>query len=52
MVFSLSPPIARTLPVSERIAERVLSLPIYPELTGDQIERVVDVIAAAEKYNT
>ena len=40
------------LPVSERIAERVLSLPIYPELTGDQIERVVDVIAAAEKYNT
>jgi dTDP-4-amino-4,6-dideoxygalactose transaminase len=38
-----------TLPVSERISERVLSLPIYPELTGDQIERIVEVIAAATK---
>ena len=36
-----------TLPVSERIAERVLSLPIYPELTVDQIERVVAVVAAS-----
>ena len=40
-----------TLPVSEKIAERVLSLPIYPELTVDQIERVVAVVAAAEKSN-
>jgi len=41
-----------TLPVSERIAERVLSLPIYPELTGDQIERIVAVIASATKAAT
>jgi dTDP-4-amino-4,6-dideoxygalactose transaminase len=38
-----------TLPVSEKVADRVLSLPIYPELTGEQIERVVAVIATAEK---
>ncbi len=41
-----------TLPVSEKIAERVLSLPIYPELTGDQIERVVAVVAASVKAAT
>lgn len=40
-----------TLPVCERIADRVLSLPIYPELSGEQIERIVAVIAAAEKAN-
>jgi len=41
-----------TLPVSERIAERVLSLPIYPELTCDQIERVVAVVATSVKAAT
>ena len=37
------------LPISERVADRVLSLPIYRELTGEQIERVVEVVAAGEK---
>lgn len=32
------------LPVSERTARRVLSLPIYPELTEEQVRKVVDVI--------
>ncbi len=36
-----------SLPVSEQSAERVLSLPIYPELTRPQIEQVVEVIAGS-----
>ncbi len=36
-----------SLPVSEQTAEGVLSLPIFPELNRQQIERVVDVIAGA-----
>jgi dTDP-4-amino-4,6-dideoxygalactose transaminase len=31
-------------PVAERLAERVLSLPMFPELTGAQIERVAEAI--------
>jgi dTDP-4-amino-4,6-dideoxygalactose transaminase len=32
-------------PHSERAAEEVLSLPMYPELRGDQMTRVVDTVA-------
>ncbi len=32
------------LPVSESVAERCLSLPIYPELESEQIHTIVDVI--------
>ncbi|MFU8831265.1 MAG: DegT/DnrJ/EryC1/StrS family aminotransferase, partial [Wenzhouxiangella sp.] len=35
------------LPVAERISEQCLSLPIYPELADDQIERIAKVITAA-----
>ncbi len=35
------------LPVAERAADEVLSLPLYPELTSEQIERVADALAAA-----
>ncbi len=35
-----------SLPISERAAREVLALPIYPELTEAQIDRVVDVIVA------
>jgi len=38
-----------SLPTSEKTAERVLSLPIYPELTAEQVDRVVDVIGRALK---
>jgi dTDP-4-amino-4,6-dideoxygalactose transaminase len=35
-----------SLPVSERAAREVISLPIYPELTTAQLDRVNDVIRA------
>jgi len=35
------------LPVAERAAEEVLSLPIYAELKPEQIERVAETLAAA-----
>lgn len=35
------------LPVTEDVARRCLSLPIYPELDDDSIRRVVDAIGAA-----
>lgn len=35
------------LPVAERAAEEVLSLPMYPELTPEQLERVAGALAAA-----
>ena len=35
------------LPEAERAADEVLSLPVYPELTSAQIERVAETLAAA-----
>jgi dTDP-4-amino-4,6-dideoxygalactose transaminase len=34
-------------PNAERAAERILSLPLYPQITPDQQQRVVDVFADA-----
>ncbi|HEU5440860.1 MAG TPA: DegT/DnrJ/EryC1/StrS family aminotransferase [Ktedonobacterales bacterium] len=34
------------LPVSERLATRILSLPMFPELREDEIDRVCDLIRA------
>ncbi len=34
------------LPVTERVAERVLSLPMFPELSEAQVDRVVRVVRA------
>jgi dTDP-4-amino-4,6-dideoxygalactose transaminase len=36
-----------TLPVSEQAASRVLSLPIYPELSEAQMDRVIEAIGKA-----
>lgn len=38
-----------SLPVAEQAANEVLSLPVYPELTAAQINRVADALAAAVK---
>jgi dTDP-4-amino-4,6-dideoxygalactose transaminase len=35
---------ALRLPVTEAIVDEILSLPIYPELTDDQVERVIDAV--------
>ncbi|PWT94524.1 MAG: hypothetical protein C5B53_12885, partial [Candidatus Melainabacteria bacterium] len=32
------------LPVTERVASRILSLPMFPELTEEQIDYVIDCI--------
>jgi len=32
------------LPVSERIAERIVSLPMFPELTYEQVDYVIEAI--------
>jgi dTDP-4-amino-4,6-dideoxygalactose transaminase len=34
------------LPVAERAAEEILSLPIYPQLGADQVDRVCEVLGA------
>lgn len=34
-------------PVAEQAADKVLSLPMYPELSSEQVERVVETFAAA-----
>jgi dTDP-4-amino-4,6-dideoxygalactose transaminase len=35
------------MPVSERLAERTLSIPLYPTLTEDEIETVIAAVRAA-----
>ena len=35
-----------SFPVSERMANEILSLPLFPEITPEQQERVVEVLAA------
>jgi dTDP-4-amino-4,6-dideoxygalactose transaminase len=39
--------IGRGLPVSERLANEVISLPIHPDLTDDEVERVIAAVRAA-----
>jgi dTDP-4-amino-4,6-dideoxygalactose transaminase len=34
----------RVLPVSERLSEEIVSLPLYPELTDDEVERVCSAL--------
>ena len=35
-----------TLPVTERLGEHVLSLPVFPELRDDEISRVGEALAS------
>jgi dTDP-4-amino-4,6-dideoxygalactose transaminase len=36
-----------SLPVAEQVSQEVLSLPMYPELTGEQIKQVADAVQKA-----
>ena len=36
-----------TLPVTEDVTERIVSLPMYPELTTEQIQRVVNAVKSS-----
>jgi dTDP-4-amino-4,6-dideoxygalactose transaminase len=38
---------ARRLPVTDAVAPRLLTLPLYPHLREDQVERVVDALKDA-----
>jgi dTDP-4-amino-4,6-dideoxygalactose transaminase len=38
---------AGDFPVSERLGERALSLPVFPGITDEQVDRVVEALAAA-----
>ena len=32
------------LPITENIGEKIISLPLHPNLTGEEIERVIDAV--------
>ena len=38
-------------PVAERVAEEIVSLPMYPQLTAEQQARVVEEILALQQYH-
>jgi dTDP-4-amino-4,6-dideoxygalactose transaminase len=33
-------------PVTEKLADEILSLPMFPELTSDQLDRIIDIISS------
>jgi dTDP-4-amino-4,6-dideoxygalactose transaminase len=39
------------MPITERVASEVLSLPMYAELTDEQLERVADAVRSFMKGN-
>ena len=41
----------RQLPVSERLATEVLSLPISPDLTDEEVERVIEAVISAARIS-
>ena len=45
--FAKLPSFGESLPVCEKMAEEVLSIPIYPELSAEQIDHVVKTLATA-----
>jgi len=45
--FAKLPSFGESLPVCEKMVEEVLSIPIYPELTAEQLDYVVNTLATA-----
>jgi dTDP-4-amino-4,6-dideoxygalactose transaminase len=42
---------AGSLPATEKVAERILSLPLFPELTNEQVDYVIEAIGEFFKTN-
>ena len=40
---------AANLPVATSISSKVICLPIYPELTGDEVDQICDIIRDASR---
>ena len=40
----------RRLPVTDAVASSVLSLPVYPDLTDEHVEKVCEIIRAAHEH--
>jgi dTDP-4-amino-4,6-dideoxygalactose transaminase len=38
-----------SLPVAESIATRCMSLPVYPEMTNEQVDQVIEAVREALK---
>jgi dTDP-4-amino-4,6-dideoxygalactose transaminase len=45
--FSVYQPFARALPKTEYVADRTLTLPLYPNLRLDQVDEICDALASA-----
>ena len=45
--FAKLPSFGESLPVCEKMVEEVLSIPIYPKLTAEQLDYVVNTLATA-----
>lgn len=48
MYKSLPSSVSANLPVAEQLAARVICLPIFPDLTDGEVERIAEVIVGAE----
>jgi dTDP-4-amino-4,6-dideoxygalactose transaminase len=49
--FPTGAPAGVSLPVTERAAGRILSVPMFPELTDDEVGRIVGVLERLESNN-
>jgi dTDP-4-amino-4,6-dideoxygalactose transaminase len=47
--FASQGPLPETLPIVEKAADEILSLPLYPELTDTQAEAVVAAVRDAAR---
>jgi len=43
-LYPLYAPYARTLPVTESVWQRLVTLPLFPGLTDDEVEQVIDAV--------
>ena len=49
--YALARTVPKDVPVATRLSKRILSLPIFPELTREQIHRVAEVVTAFDGHS-